>query len=128
MKMLLLISLFSLSFPVYAEHDFITNIHLASHHVGSESGEYNEENLGIGIEYKGMIAGTFSNSFKRQSYYVGYDLPLCGWCGVKGGAVTGYADKISPMIMAYAKIQQIEIGLIPPSPKNVTTITFGLWF
>lgn len=82
------------------------SLHLASVHFGG--GDWNEQNVGIGINYAGYHVGTYRNSMDRQSVYAGRSLTRCAgpWCA--GGAlmiVTGYSD--GPII---APVPIVSIG------------------
>lgn len=69
--------------------------------------DYNEKNLGIGIERRfseewSASTGYFRNSFDRDTVYVfaGYTpMRIAGWrTGVVFGAVTGYENRVSPWV------------------------------
>ena len=80
-------------------------INLASYHPGG-SGEYNEFNRGIGLEYYFdsyfIAGGYFWNSLYRDSFYagIGKELTFGGvdWIGVGAiaGLITGYDDGQEP--------------------------------
>ena len=69
--------------------------------------DYNEKNLGLGIERRfsetwSASTGYFRNSFNRDTVYVfaGYTpIEVYGWrVGMVGGAVSGYDRRITPWL------------------------------
>ena len=125
-KLIILLAVL-LSFSAKADTEFYVNIHLVSKHLGS-SINFNEENLGIGIEYDNWIAGVYTNSMadfakakececEEKSMYVGRNIPFNDYWGIKLGGVTGYSDKLfDPMAAGYIRIEFVEITIIPPNP------------
>ena len=89
--------------------NFAIQINLASYHPGS-SGEFNEFNRGIGLEYHldsfFLAGGYFWNSLYRDSFYAGLgkELTFGGveWIGVGAiaGIITGYDDGQEPRLAA----------------------------
>ncbi len=87
--------------------------------------EYNEVNPGIGVTYetvndrlvKGLLAGTFENSFNDRSNYLGgllarrfgngkYYIDL----GASAGLLSGYEKDITPMAGLLAQIGKKDLG------------------
>ena len=92
---------------------------LASYHF-DRSKEYNESNLGLGIEQKlnsewSISAGFFRNSFNRHTNYVfaGYTpLHFDSWrVGAVIGGVTGYENGVAPWLTGIATRDYGRIGL-----------------
>ena len=84
-------------------------INLASYHPGS-SGEFNEFNRGIGLEYHFdsffLAGGYFWNSLYRDSFYAGISKEIsfggAEWIGLGAiaGIITGYDDGQEPRLAA----------------------------
>lgn len=110
-----------------AQHDFSVSVHLASQHIGTAE-EYNEKNLGMGVERNNWTAGFYKNSLSNHSLYLGRVFEINDYAGIKAGVVTGYESGLSAMVVAYVRIQYVEIMLIPPNPKSPTTVGFSLRF
>lgn len=90
--------------------DFRLDVNLASKHFVEAPDalqEYNERNLGLGLEYRfgtkyHFIAGQYANSINRESYYAGFGRLLKSgsteyfWSnyeiGVELGLANGYKD------------------------------------
>ena len=62
-----------LSLPATADDTWLVGT-VRSYHI--ERKDYNEANYGIGVETKSWMAGTYVNSYDRQTVYGGILLPL----------------------------------------------------
>jgi hypothetical protein len=89
--------------------DYYLDINGKSKHLGTDV-KYNEDNHGFGItaekDGKFLTAGKYNNSFNDPSYYAGGGLKkkygnkdFYIEPGIMGGIVSGYEDKITPMIL-----------------------------
>lgn len=82
--------------------------------------QYNENNVGLGLEHRvnddwSISAGFFRNSFDRHTNYLfaGYTpVEVAGWrTGVVMGAVTGYENGASPWLTGVAMRDFGRIGI-----------------
>ena len=96
-------------YDILLNGDYFLNVNGASKHLGTDV-KYNENNPGLGImalkDGKFLTAGGYKNSFSDPSFYVGggikkrygskdfYIEP-----GMLAGIVTGYEDKLTPMVL-----------------------------
>lgn len=111
-----IIFLLSLAAASNAASDTNIYLHLASKHL--IKGSFNERNLGLGVQYDfgGTVAaaGTFRNSYYRQSAYVG-----AGWrwsfarhvnfTMLIGGA-TGYKNLTGGFLVLPVIVPQLDVG------------------
>jgi hypothetical protein len=123
--------------------DLWLNVNLASYHFDRTKG-YNEQNLGIGAEYRRgdhlrFIGGEYDNSFNRTSWYAGaayFTKPLIAVFGVDaraglaGGAVTGY-DHTRPLLLPAISFErgrwEANIAFAPKaSPKASALLALQL--
>lgn len=101
-------------------------LHIISHHF---SGDFNNLNHGAYIYHDGFTAGTYYNSERKQSYYVGYTFegalvgPLS--YGLTIGAVSGYArGSVLPLVVPSVSVPIANTGIgvrlsaIPPVGKG----------
>lgn len=73
-------------------------VHLVSRHF-PEMPYHNDVNPGVYYKHdNGATAGYFKNSFHKDSFYLGYTWEH-GPVAVTVGGVTGYADKVKPMLV-----------------------------
>lgn len=92
-------------------------IHLATYHVDRNQG-YNEFNPGIYAECEGPTIGTYYNSIRRRSNYVGWTEHF-GAFALTAGFVTGYDSRNAvPMLIPSVRISNVRIMFIPPVPKS----------
>ena len=71
-------------------------VHIGSHHFPNK--EFNNANPGLYyIADNGATVGTYYNSERKQSYYAGYTTEF-GWLRVQVGAITGYRNRVLPMV------------------------------
>lgn len=74
-------------------------LHLVSKH--ADSGDHNEENYGIGYRGDGRsapVAGYYTNSLFRDSFYAGWNWRLPWRLSATGAVVTGYTGASSKLI------------------------------
>ena len=107
-----------------------------SHHA---KGDYNENNRGIGYEYRkgkfGDSAGYYLNSLSRDSVYAGVSYRLYDngtvAAGVMGGIVTGYNYPIVPLALPFLQLTAgsfaVMVTASPPIP-NVTPFVVAAQF
>jgi hypothetical protein len=127
------------------QSDVWGSVMVRAYHSDRNAG-YNENTLGIGIEYQPtdtplrMVAGTYNNSFRRQSVYAGVTwLPVkLGPVnfGLMGGTISGYERYdygFGPMAAGLVVLEGKKYGanlmVVPPVPSAVAgapTWTFGL--
>ena len=62
-----------LSLPAMAEDAWLVGT-VRSYHINRN--DYNEDNYGVGVETKNWIAGTYVNSYERQTVYGGWLVPV----------------------------------------------------
>lgn len=97
------------------------------------SGDYNENNYGIGIRiddgrWSGWAIGTYRNSIDRQSVYIGREWTwhVAGpvHIGALAGAATGYRTPIMPLALPelVVRFKRIEAAFLwqPIDSKNAT--------
>ncbi len=99
-------------------------MHFTSHHL-SDSSRFNEDNFGLGIRFPiknterfGFTAGTYNNSYDRQSFYTGitFDHDLCKSdnyvckAGIIGGLVSGYDKDTSASAIQPIALPQLTLG------------------
>lgn len=99
-------------------------MHFTSHHL-SNSSQFNEDNFGIGIRFPiknterfGFTAGTYNNSYDRQSFYTGitFDHDFCAGnkyvckAGIIGGLVSGYDKHTSASAIQPIALPQLTLG------------------
>jgi hypothetical protein len=112
-------------------------LHLASHH--SLPG-YNNSNPGVYVKTtEGYTAGTYYNSERRQTFYLGrtFEAQLVPWlsAGVTVGAITGYRPSpVLPMAIPSVRVPlagdvSARVAYVPPiEKKGVSTVHFALEF
>lgn len=87
----------------------VVGIHVGSYHVEkydpTARQPWNNHNPGLYGRWNDIVVGTYYNSIRRQSVYVGYVYPLTSYADVVVGAVTGYngpgysAKAVMPMVV-----------------------------
>lgn len=105
-----------------AKADSLTlGFHTVSYHT---SGNYNNTNPGVYVEYDGWTAGTYYNSERKQTYYAGYTFAgkLVGpldW-GLSVGVATGYSrSPVVPMLVPSVRLgvgehAAVRVSAVPP--------------
>jgi len=97
-------------------------LHLASVHVPAR--HFNNVNPGLYVRTDaGWTAGAYENSLRRTSAYVGYTWEH-GRFAVTGGAVTGYAEKVQPLLVPSVKLLTLRgatarVAFIPRVEKRI---------
>ena len=124
------------SLPVKADTWIVTTV--ASYHPGG--GDYNERNLGLGLEHGGekfrIVGGGYRNSFYRDSYYIGMTAGMMKLgpvkIGLMAGGVTGYEDTVEPVLMPFMAIEGKQVGanlgIMPAKDGGVTVIGLQIKF
>ena len=95
--------LIAVFFSCSAHAQGIVGIHITSMHLPERE---NINNINPGIYYRdpsGFVLGTYLNSVRRQSVYLGYTAEMGIWA-VTIGAVTGYQKKHDPNYCDKGKI------------------------
>lgn len=82
-------------------------MHIGSYHTADNS-RYNNSNPGLYIAYDGYTAGTYKNSYNKQTVYAGKAFDIAENCryDVLVGAATGYNIKgssVVPFVVGSAK-------------------------
>ena len=103
-------------------------LHLGSKHMQDNdfTQQWNEENLGLGIECNRLTAGAYKNSIGNVSVYAGGVTAINNHIGIKYGAVTGYDLPVAPYAAGYARVGDIELTLIPKTKYNPWVIGYSL--
>ena len=87
--------------------------HMISDHV-------NNDNRLIGVEWRGIEAATFINSFNDRSYALGYRINAPGPFSVSVGAIEGYGEnsKFFPITHS-AVVAYLSVNLTVPLSDHV---------
>lgn len=101
-------------------------LHLGSQHFAPlpNQPEFNNRNPGLYVLFDNRVAvGTFYNSLRRQSAYVGYNVPLATYEPIKFdilvGGITGYPlAKVAPLLLPSARFAlthnvRLRVGFLP---------------
>lgn len=101
-------------------------LHLGSQHFAPlpNQPEFNNRNPGLYVLFDNRVAvGTFYNSLRRQSAYVGYNVPLATYgpikFGILVGGITGYPlAKVAPLVLPSARFAlahnvRLRVGFLP---------------
>lgn len=99
--------------------EFRMTIPLASKHffcASKQCNEFNETNLGLGVEYAGYGIISYENSYSRQSVAAykafEYDVNPYMGLGIRVGGVTGYKEEsgkdVIPLAQPYLKALPID--------------------
>lgn len=111
-----------------------------SHHFGKYRHEFNNLNPGIGAQYKisrlfHVGAGVYHNSLEKTAVYGVVGIETDGGkpygAGLEIGAVTGYANPVTPAALPYVRLgrkdgkMNAKIDFMPPL-KNVTPAVVAL--
>lgn len=109
-----------------AATSLIIGLHAVSFHTDTKSG-YNNVNPGIYAGYNSYVVGTYYNSDRKQSVYVGkvFETESCRF-DMTVGAVTGYAAPVLPFVIAGVKFDtdqvvknsRTRISMMPVIDKN----------
>lgn len=95
--------------------DLYVSVPLTSYHADRDAG-YNENNLGIGIEYDGFVAGYYKNSIHKDTFYAGYVYRPIEYkyfkAGVLVGAMTGYAIPVMAVPTVNIGTDDISVDFI----------------
>lgn len=74
-------------------------IHIGSYHWDNKP-EYNNNNVGIYVRTKdGWHLGTYLNTFRKQTVYLGHGWELSQHVNVMVGGATGYKYPVTPFYM-----------------------------
>ena len=101
-------------------------LHLGSQHFAPlpNQPEFNNRNPGLYVVFSNQVAvGTFYNSLRRQSSYLGYNLQLATYGPVSFdilvGGITGYPlAKVAPLVLPSARFALthnvgLRVGFLP---------------
>jgi hypothetical protein len=98
----------------------------ASYHA-DRSGNWNEQNIGVGIRHNNWTAGTYKNSYRRQTTFVGYVWQPIEFgpvsAGVTAAVTTGYSSPVVAFPTVSVKLtDRIVIDLVcaPAIGKDTT--------
>ena len=106
--------------------DYYIDINGLSKHLNTDV-EYNERNTGFGLTreivndddlVKMLTAGTYLNSFKKQTLYTGAGIAkrfgqnYYADVGIIGGIMTGYEKALSPMAVLYIAFGKEDLAKI----------------
>lgn len=126
-------ALIAFAFAQESRGETFVNVNAAAYHFDREAvkeHDFNENNLGLGLEYSsknwGVLAGEYKNSLRKTSWYVlGRYSPLHFGnvdVGIVAGALTGYAQPISPAVGLIVSAQWEKVGfnviLTPSIPEK----------
>jgi hypothetical protein len=109
-------------------------IHTISAHT---NGGMNNVNPGLYIRHGGVTFGTYRNSHRKQSAYLGYTWETEQWhsmtVAVTAGAITGYPRaSVMPMLVpsvAYHFGQHaVRVGIVPKPPIHGSSAAVHLMF
>lgn len=122
---------FFILFQAQACEDIRVGLHLGTWHVDRQV-NYKEFNPGGFISCNKFTIGGFANSEYKTSYYLGYLFEYKDF-GLFVGGVSGYSDKIQPMLIPSYKIPNtpIRINYLPQQPdkkKNTQGVHVNLEF
>lgn len=110
----------------------------ASHHF--THGEYNESNPGLGVFHTlnpkhAAIAGTYKNSYSKQTVYAGLSTHIAGQGMVQArvdyGLATGYQWAVVPMVVPVIEVHTKHVitrALIIPRVSEDTASAVGIQF
>jgi hypothetical protein len=96
-------------------------VHVASVHSGDGMNNFNP---GAYVRFdNGLTAGTYLNSHKRQSAYVGYTLETAGALSIAltVGVVSGYKGSwalVVPSAAYHTKYGSVRLGFVPKPPVD----------
>lgn len=112
---------FFVLFSAYAEpicKDSRLGLHVGTWHFDRDT-KYREFNPGGFVSCNNFTVGTYDNSEYKQSYYAGYLVEYKNF-GLFLGAVTGYSNKVQPMVIPSYKIPNtpIRINYLPQQPNK----------
>lgn len=110
---------------LYADTIDAVGMHVGSQHFPAK--DFNNSNPGIYIKMKsGLTAGTYYNSERRVSVYVGqtYDW---GPMSVTLGGITGYKMAVMPMVVPSIRLLRnettsVRIAVLPKIEKQGATV------
>ena len=90
-------------------------IHIGSYHVNNQTGqELNNINPGAYVELtNGVVLGSYYNSLRRNSEYVGFKVEGPYHTSVIVGAITGYSDKPILAIIPSVNWGPVRLSYIP---------------
>ena len=105
-------------------------IHLATYHTDRSQG-YNEFNPGIYAECEGPTIGTYYNSVRERSTYIGWTEHF-GPFSLTAGFVSGYHPRNAiPMLIPSVKVGNVRIMIVPLVPEadhNTSAIHLAVEF
>lgn len=121
--------------------DYSLNVNGKSKHLGTDE-KFNEDNPGLGLmaekDGKFLTAGGYKNSFSKPSYYLGGGVKkryggkdLYIEPGILAGLVTGYEDKLTPMVLPMLSLGSYDYGALNMmyaprvKDKNPATLMFN---
>lgn len=90
----------------------IIGIHMATAHVDADR-PMNDTNPGIYVQAtNNIVVGTYYNSIKRQTTYVGYTYST-KYVDFTTGVATGYNKSVIPMFVPSTKFGPIRVAYLP---------------
>ncbi len=100
-----------------------TTVYLGARSHHWNSGEYNENNHFVAVEYKSYIAGTFINSYAKRSHMAGYNFSLYenDYIILQTMAV-GVVGYESVQIDNYPMVGKVALTLVPVIQLNAPYI------
>ena len=89
----------------------ILGIHTLSYHT-DVGGHYNNVNTGAYVSYNNFTVGTYWNSDRRQSTYIGKEYELTESCRFDAtvGVISGYKKSLTPAVILGTKIDLSDIS------------------
>lgn len=108
----------------------VVGLHVATWH---DSGNWDNVNPGAYLRAEGgLTAGIYRNSIRKTSIHAGHTWSrphVLGDVSLTAGAVTGYAQAISPLLVPSVRIGPVRLTLLPKAdPKGVTGVHFSTEF
>lgn len=112
----------------------LLGLHLATAHLDAGEKHLNDYNPGVYVSTAdGMTVGTYRNSDRRRSNYVGrtFSSSSGNW-GLTIGAVTGYQHRVLPLVVPSYKARfsdttAVRAGLLPKAgPNGVLGLHFSI--
>lgn len=92
----------------------ILGVHLYTAHVRDD---LNNVNPGVYAQCDSLVVGTYYNSVRKQSAYVGYVYSI-GPIDIMSGVVTGYSKPLQPMFVPSIKVDSFRFHLLIPSKQT----------
>lgn len=109
-------------------------LHVGSHHFGDD--EMNNNNPGVYLagtvsgvnEYVDgrWVTGTYYNSIRNQTFYVGRVFEVTPWFDVLAGVATGYQWAVVPALVPSVHYGPVRLSFMPPIADNAAVVHLSL--